>query len=542
MSPSACGELSERIYRISGGTPQFIKELLSALHKEKCIRFNIQEWQWQWDMASIETFRVSEDIMELLDRSIQKLTPACVDMLGMAACIGTVFDSGLLARAGQIPGPQLTGLLSEAAAAGLIASHPDNGYVFVHDRILQAVRESLPADSLQRMHYRIGMYLLEQLPDEERREQLYDLVNHLNAGLACLPAAKRRLLAELNLGAGRKAKSSNAFHTGLTFLRFGVGLLVGDAWKSDYALTFALHREWLECEYLCGNYEQTKQLFDSLIEHVGAPLERAGMHVILALNYRRYNHSIEAIDAGMKGLEELAFRFPTAPSQLRLIGESAMTWLTMRKVRLEDIPDLPSAQDEEARIAAQLMAIISPCAYLTSPELLAMIGFRLTRLSLMEKLEQSQEQVRSGIKEIKKALKMLREGVEAEEFSPSLEMFIQDTIHKTGVVIRYKLDSLPPLTSGQKYVLYRALQEGITNGIRHGGSMEFEFTLKLEDGLLQFQLVDCGSGNHTIRFGSGLTAMKERVEELGGSLQVAAHAGKGCRLQIDIPYRFAYSK
>lgn len=154
----------------------------------------------------------------------------------------------------------------------------------------------------------------------------------------------------------------------------------------------------------------------------------------------------------------------------------------------------------------------------------------------MEKLVRSQQQIREGLKNLRSSLWLLREGGESpEEFVPALESFIRKTMEYTGVQVDYEIGSEIKLTSAQKYVLYRALQEGITNGIRHGEAKRFEFLLRQKGQQIEFFLRDDGKGAEEPAFGIGLSTMRERVRELNGWMELQSVSGKGCALSIRLP-------
>jgi predicted ATPase/signal transduction histidine kinase len=152
------------------------------------------------------------------------------------------------------------------------------------------------------------------------------------------------------------------------------------------------------------------------------------------------------------------------------------------------------------------------------------------------KLDNAQQQLRDGLQQLRKTLSMLRDEVEStEESALSLETFIQKTMDYTGIQIHYEISPDIQLTAPQKYVLYRALQEGITNGIRHGSASRFKFRLQRSGSQVEFVLSDDGRGSDTIVYGFGLSAMNSRVRELGGWMQVESSPGRGCKLSIRLP-------
>lgn len=197
-----------------------------------------------------------------------------------------------------------------------------------------------------------------------------------------------------------------------------------------------------------------------------------------------------------------------------------------------------SVLEERTRIAREIHDTVGHT--LTSINVQIEVAKRLIRKEpelAAENLELSQEQVRDGLSNIRKSLKMLREGNYSEEFIPSMESFIEKTMRYTGIKIDYQISILPKLSPTERYVLYRALQEGITNGIRHGGSNCFYFKLGVDGDCIVFLLKDYGKGRDKINLGFGLEAMNDRVKEIGGVLLIESKEGKGCTLRINIPIK-----
>src|SRR5690606_40072049 len=94
-----------------------------------------------------------------------------------------------------------------------------------------------------------------------------------------------------------------------------------------------------------------------------------------------------------------------------------------------------------------------------------------------------------------------------------------------------------PIGKVTEGVLYSALQEGLTNGIRHGHSSSFQLTLHCLDSELRFLLVSDGEPYQAEALGFGLSSMLERVELLGGTVDLRPSTSAegtlvGCELSI----------
>jgi PAS domain S-box-containing protein len=85
--------------------------------------------------------------------------------------------------------------------------------------------------------------------------------------------------------------------------------------------------------------------------------------------------------------------------------------------------------------------------------------------------------------------------------------------------------------------LLRVLQEALTNVRRHSGATEVEVRLRIEGQEVAAEVADDGRGFDTesVRAGVGLSAMRERVETLGGNIEVKSRPGAGTRVEVRVP-------
>ena len=153
----------------------------------------------------------------------------------------------------------------------------------------------------------------------------------------------------------------------------------------------------------------------------------------------------------------------------------------------------------------------------------------------VEKIRLAKTQVRKGLQDIRESVKTLQSGKELMEFVPSLELLMEETTKHGDIFIKYDIKELPKLSATQEKAIYRALQEGLTNGLRHGKSTAFVFLLDYENENLRFSLQDNGKGAQTFVKGFGLTAMEERVKELGGVISLQSVPNEGFNVSITIP-------
>ena len=83
--------------------------------------------------------------------------------------------------------------------------------------------------------------------------------------------------------------------------------------------------------------------------------------------------------------------------------------------------------------------------------------------------------------------------------------------------------------------ILRCVQEIITNAVRHSGAQNLWIeSMKTEEGV-EVRARDDGKGAKQLRAGNGLTGMRERVEQVGGLLEIESTPGTGFRLKLWIP-------
>src|SRR5918995_791922 len=83
----------------------------------------------------------------------------------------------------------------------------------------------------------------------------------------------------------------------------------------------------------------------------------------------------------------------------------------------------------------------------------------------------------------------------------------------------------------------RVLQEALTNARRHSGARNVEVGLRTDDEAIQIEVADDGQGFDpgSARAGMGLVGMRERVEGLGGKIEVRSRPGEGTKVTVRVP-------
>jgi PAS domain S-box-containing protein len=121
---------------------------------------------------------------------------------------------------------------------------------------------------------------------------------------------------------------------------------------------------------------------------------------------------------------------------------------------------------------------------------------------------------------------------------------VQDFGQRSGVAARIELAgavALDDLPKAVAIAVYRALQESLTNIARHAGARNAWVTLGAADGVLQVEIEDDGRGiapeDSSKPRSLGLKGMRERLVQVGGTLEVARAPRGGTRVRLRVPLR-----
>jgi predicted ATPase len=96
-------------------------------------------------------------------------------------------------------------------------------------------------------------------------EKIFEIVNQFDRGVTLMDLPEEReQVAELNLLAGKRAKTSTAYASALNYLAAGRELLPEDSWERRYELIFSLEYHRAECELLTAALAEAGKRFKTV--------------------------------------------------------------------------------------------------------------------------------------------------------------------------------------------------------------------------------------------------------------------------------------
>ncbi|AVH65175.1 trifunctional serine/threonine-protein kinase/ATP-binding protein/sensor histidine kinase [Nostoc sp. 'Peltigera membranacea cyanobiont' N6] len=389
--------IANLVYQKTKGNPFFTNQFLKSLHEDGLISFASRTGDWQCNLAQIRALSFTEDIVEFVALQLQKLPQQTLDVLKLAACVGNQFDLETLAVVYEKSPAQTAADLWPALKDGLILPNGegytffqdesvvmddltnDNGsititYKFLHDRVQQAAHSLIPADRKSATHLKIGQLLLSNTPETEQELLIFEIVNQLNIGIELIASqSDRDRLAQLNLLAGKKAKSSTAYQVAIEYLTAGIRLLRCDCWQSQYELALTLHELAADAAYLSGEYEQMEQLAQTAIQETKTPLDRVSIYETKIQAYTAKNDVLGAIAIARQGMSQFGVIFPETPT-LQDIQQALQETATLINGRdIAELVDLPLMVAADKLAVTRIVANVAPAVYIAEPNLFPLL-------------------------------------------------------------------------------------------------------------------------------------------------------------------------
>ncbi|MEM6591816.1 MAG: serine/threonine-protein kinase PknK, partial [Cyanobacteria bacterium P01_C01_bin.73] len=395
--------LANLVNRKTQGNPFFIAQFLKALHEDGHIIYNQEGGYWQCDIAQIKALALTDDVVKLMVRQVQKLPSETQSLLKLAACVGNQFDLETLATVSKQVPTKVAGALWQALQENLIVptgqiyplfqsddlaqpqtqSSLNPTYRFLHDRIQQAAYSLIPDAQKQDTHYQIGQLLKARILDNGLESRIFELLSHLNIGVdQIVDCNQKKELAQLNLVAGRKAKASAAYAPALKYCRMAIGLLTSQSWETDYQFTLSLYELAAESAYACGRDDLLEQYAEAALSHTIDDLDRLSIYEIKIQAYTVQDHFSNALETGKQALQRWGIAFPEEISLAVIRQELKEIQSSLEVFTFKDLESLPQMRGAYPLASMRLLSSIIGPAYISEPLLFPLIVLRMLRLSL----------------------------------------------------------------------------------------------------------------------------------------------------------------
>lgn len=161
------------------------------------------------------------------------------------------------------------------------------------------------------------------------------------------------------------------------------------------------------------------------------------------------------------------------------------------------------------------------------------------------RLDQILELIDTGIRSIRNVTNDLRPSLLDDlGLLPALRSLVADFSERSGIQAGLATPSvLPPLSREAELALFRALQEALSNVLRHADARSVDIGISTNSQGVLLQVSDDGRGlppglsadRLELEGHMGLAGMRERITALGGSVRLHERGGAGALLEVLVP-------
>ena len=253
----------------------------------------------------------------------------------------------------------------------------------MHDRIREAAYTLISTAERAQTHLRIGRLLAAHTPAEKQEEAIFEIVNQLDRGAALITSLdEREQLAQFNLIAGKRAKSSTAYATALNYFVTGGTLLTDDSWERRHQLAFSLELNRAECEFLTGMLPAAEARLAALSARAANALEQACVACLRVDVYTTLGQSDRAVAVGLDCLRQMGIEWLEHPSDEDVRSEYEALRCRLGHRAIEELLDLPLMSDPLALATLDVLTALLPPAFFTDANLRALVILRAVNLSV----------------------------------------------------------------------------------------------------------------------------------------------------------------
>lgn len=361
--------------------------------------------------------------------------------------------------------------------------------------------------------------------------------------------------------------------TGTTVCQEGSPCLWGDpphprTPQTPLPVSFADHRALFESAPdgilvvdASGRIADSNPAVERLFGYSAEELEGQPVEVLVPMEARdrhqghreRYTGSSRPMGVGLelRALRRDGSEFAVEISLNRVTADGEdFTIATVRDVsqrkRLRDFGAgaLRAAEDERTAIAREL-----------HDDTAQQLSAHLIRLRLLERAANQDERelhlhaLRHGLQETAEGVRRIARGLRPPELEDAgllaaLRAHARRLRDARGMEVDLKVEAVDAyLTPDGRLVLYRIVQEALTNAARHGKASTASVAVTYTDGFIRAVVEDQGRGFSPDRVmergqGLGIMGMQERAVMVGGQLRLESSPGEGTRVHVVIPAEF----
>jgi signal transduction histidine kinase len=119
---------------------------------------------------------------------------------------------------------------------------------------------------------------------------------------------------------------------------------------------------------------------------------------------------------------------------------------------------------------------------------------------------------------------------------------LRSLARRSAVPVELEVNTETRLPEPVEVAAYYVVSEALTNAAKHARAAAVRVAVEVRDGRLELSIRDDGRGGADPALGSGLIGLTDRVDALGGTIDVASPPGQGTALHVTLPVEAAWPR
>ncbi|OIW27385.1 hsp90-like protein [Coniochaeta ligniaria NRRL 30616] len=352
----------------TAGNPFYMREMLSACYRKKCIWYDYKDSHWRYDLERLfDQFRGEQhyDVLDtaFITRRLKELPPASRSILAWAALLGQTFSFDMICKlmSGEFHyaddlGPEpngdhyrkpysqqdaVEGLHAAITAYIIVPSETDDRFRFAHDRYVQAaaaLRECNP----RMMHFVIAQTLLKYYSADKKWKD--STASHICEAVDIIKkrVSHRKSFRKLLCDCARVATENGARPTAAKYYSNAVALLQSNPWDDSledvsYAETLDLYLRAAECYLYMGRLSAASDVLQTVFTSARTAADKAAAWVLESRIFAQGGNSVLALESLKKALKALDVSYEENPTSEKCDDEFERLAVKMQSMDRKDL-------------------------------------------------------------------------------------------------------------------------------------------------------------------------------------------------------------
>ncbi len=386
-------EITDAILGKTSGNTLFIIQFLKYMYKKGIIYYDLELDCYNCDIESIYNQNISSNVYGMIREKIKRLPKTTQEVLEYGACIGRTFNITLLAYMINQPEKKIISKLIPAIDSEIIYFNKndindlsntmntnENICSFSHDCIQQAVWSLIWEENKNEIHIKAARILLKNTKLCELDDKVFEIVNHYNISMNLIKTYSELIqVAELNITAANKAKTSCAYETALIYYSYASTLLDRCSNKNDKIdkLRNKIMLNKAECENIIGNYNTAKKILENILKKETNDIYRIKAYISLIKLHMNIGQYEEGVKLGLSSFKDLGIDInKELDVELKKIEEK------LKSSDIDKIYHLSQIEDKCLLLIMKLLFNVTLCAKYNNDSLWIVFIIEIVKLSL----------------------------------------------------------------------------------------------------------------------------------------------------------------